>query len=904
MNPSRLTAALADRYRIERELGQGGMATVYLAEDLKHDRKVALKVLKPELAAVLGAERFVVEIKTTASLSHPHILPLFDSGTADGFLFYVMPFIEGETLRAKLDRETQLGVDEAVRITREVADALDYAHRHGVIHRDIKPENILLHDGRPMVADFGIALAVSAAAGGRMTETGLSLGTPHYMSPEQATAAKDITARSDVYSLGSVLYEMLAGEPPHGGGSAQAIIMRIIADVARPVTELRKSVPPNVAAAVAKALERVPADRFASAREFADALANPSFGAGTLASGRSATAGPGRRALSVRGVVIVAAVALVLGSAGTRLLWRGGVAPSPTSRLMLEFPAGEEPRYPNVLATPMLSQLPDGSGLLYLGRGTSAPAQLMLRRWNQISGTRLPYTIDDGCCVALSPQGDSVAYLAAPHALRVAPLGGGIPFTVTDSGLNSVTDWGGGVDWAEDGRLYASGIDGLIRVSPHGGPVEMVAPIDRKRGDLWYLWPVVLPGAAAALVTVVPAKDAADPAHFQIGVADFASGKVDILLQGLRAVYSPTGHLVVVKANRNLAAVPFDPASRHLTGRERELPDTVAVPGGFAELSLARSGTLVYARNVVRSFQAMWVDRTGNALPVAPDLKAVGMSDPSLSPAGDRLAITMIAVDGKQNIWVRSLNGGSKSRLTFEGVSNNRPAWRPGTGAISFGADSTATGLGTLLAERNADGSAGRRLLDVRERRTMGGGSWSPDGKWLVMRTSNQEAGNGDILAIRPGVDTVPRPIVATDAEEFSPAVSPDGRWLAYSSNESGRREVYVQTFPEAGGARYQVSNAGGITPVWGRNGREIFYIDGASNMVAVPVIPGPTFQTGEAQILFSAAGYELQAYFPQFDVTADGRRFVMVRGDSDPAVHVVVVFNFLAELKRLMASP
>src|SRR5882724_11687822 len=251
--PSRLTAALADRYKIERQLGAGGMATVYLAQDIKHDRKVALKVLRPELAAVLGAERFVVDIKTTAALQHPHILPLFDSGTADGFLFYVMPYIEGETLRDKLNRETQLGIEEAVRITREVADALDYAHRHGVIHRDIKPENILLHDGRPMVADFGIALAVSAAAGGRMTETGLSLGTPHYMSPEQATAEKEITARSDVYSLGSVLYEMLAGQPPHLGGSAQQIIMKIIAEEAKPVTTLRKSVPGNVAAAVSDA---------------------------------------------------------------------------------------------------------------------------------------------------------------------------------------------------------------------------------------------------------------------------------------------------------------------------------------------------------------------------------------------------------------------------------------------------------------------------------------------------------------------------------------------------------------------------------------------------------------------------------------------------------------------------
>jgi serine/threonine-protein kinase len=271
----RLATALADRYTIERELGAGGMATVYLARDVRHDRNVAVKVLRPELAAVLGAERFVQEIKTTANLQHPHILPLHDSGETDGFLYYVMPFIEGETLRDKLNRETQLGIDEAVRITTEVADALDYAHRHRVIHRDIKPENILLHDGRPMVADFGIALAVSAAAGGRMTETGLSLGTPHYMSPEQATAEKDITARSDVYSLASLLYEMLAGQPPHLGSTTQQIIMKIIAEPVANVTTLRKNVPPNVAAALTQALEKLPADRFESAKAFADASPIP-----------------------------------------------------------------------------------------------------------------------------------------------------------------------------------------------------------------------------------------------------------------------------------------------------------------------------------------------------------------------------------------------------------------------------------------------------------------------------------------------------------------------------------------------------------------------------------------------------------------------------------------------------
>jgi serine/threonine protein kinase/tetratricopeptide (TPR) repeat protein len=278
----RLAKALADRYRVERALGEGGMATVYLAQDLKHDRKVALKVLRPDLAAVLGAERFVQEIKTTATLHHPNILPLFDSGEADGdefgrgspgsFLFYVMPYVEGETLRDKLNRETRLGIEEAVRITTEVADALDYAHRHNVIHRDIKPENILLQDGRPLVADFGIALAVSEAGGARLTETGLSLGTPAYMSPEQATGDRSLDGRSDCYALACVLYEMLSGDPPFVASSAQAIIARHVTDTAPPIATVRPDVNDNVSKAIARALSKAPADRFDSVVAFAAAL--------------------------------------------------------------------------------------------------------------------------------------------------------------------------------------------------------------------------------------------------------------------------------------------------------------------------------------------------------------------------------------------------------------------------------------------------------------------------------------------------------------------------------------------------------------------------------------------------------------------------------------------------------
>ena len=272
---SQLREALADRYRIDRELGRGGMATVYLAHDLKHDRKVAVKVLRPELAAVLGAERFLAEIRVTANLQHPNLLPLFDSGEAGRFLYYVMPYVEGETLRARLERERQLPVDETLRLVTLLGSALDYAHARGVIHRDLKPENILLQSGQPVIADFGIALAVAQAGGARVTETGLSLGTPHYMSPEQAAAERDIDARSDQYALAAVTYEMLSGEPPHTGPTAQAVIARLMSEQTRSLRATRPGVPAEVDRAVTRALAKSPADRFPSVSAFVAALTAP-----------------------------------------------------------------------------------------------------------------------------------------------------------------------------------------------------------------------------------------------------------------------------------------------------------------------------------------------------------------------------------------------------------------------------------------------------------------------------------------------------------------------------------------------------------------------------------------------------------------------------------------------------
>src|SRR5437879_909853 len=344
--PSGLSAALAGRYRIERELGRGGMATVYLAHDLKHDRSVALKVLRPELAAVLGAERFLREIAVTARLDHPHILTLIDSGAAEGFLFYVVPYVRGESLREKLTREKQLPLEQALQITQQVAGALDYAHRQGVIHRDIKPENILLHEGEAVVADFGIALAVTQGAGDRLTESGLRVGTPAYMSPEQATGDGQPDARSDVYSLAAVLYEMLAGEPPHTGPTAQAIIAKLLTEPPMRLAVVRGGVSAVIDAALARALAKLPAERFASAADFAAALAGAP-GRAALRHGRSRN----RRALTAS---VAVATVLVAG-------W-GWLHSRAAHRPLVALMADVDAQHPGLLARITVFGTPDHGG--------------------------------------------------------------------------------------------------------------------------------------------------------------------------------------------------------------------------------------------------------------------------------------------------------------------------------------------------------------------------------------------------------------------------------------------------------------------------------------------------------------------------------------------------------------
>jgi eukaryotic-like serine/threonine-protein kinase len=863
----RLAAALADRYRIERELGAGGMATVYLAHDLKHDRKVAIKVLKPELAAVIGAERFVVEIRTTAALQHPHILPLFDSGSADGFLYYVMPFIDGETLRAKLDRETQLGVDESVRLATDVADALHYAHEQGIIHRDIKPENILLHKGRPMVADFGIALALSAAAGGRMTETGLSLGTPHYMSPEQATAEKEISARSDVYSLASVLYEMLSGNPPHVGASAQQIIMKIVTEEAIPVTKLRKNVPHNVAAAVACALEKLPADRFESAKAFAVALANPSFDPPRAgAAPRGVAAERGWRSMAA----VLGATTVVFAVLSGWTLSRPAVASDvATVRFTIPVPTGlrlREDENPNIAISP------DGRTLVYETGGMLHKRSLDSEASEPLAGTAGAYT------PFFSPDGKLIAF-TQDGALQQMSIGGG-----------PLTRWASasylGGDWADDGSIVHSTRGGLWRTAKAGDKPMQLTTLGP--GEIEHEWPQTISGTNILLFTVLGQSGLWSDAR--VVALDLASKRrVVVREQATHGRFVAPDRVLYVDASGTLSAIRFDPKRMETSGEPTPVATGVRVAswGGGASYAVSQTGTLVYVGgSSLISNHVWWADRTGKrrmlgdpmspaTLLVSPDQRHI-LTDPFLSSALD--------------VWLMDPTTGARDRFTLAAPGTyayESPVWSFDGQRIAYAFQVNDS---MRVHSRKVDGTEDVLLFGRRHHHHLS--DWSPDGAWILASDIHPERG-ADVIAIN--VDSSARTVVlaATAAAEDNGRFSPDGRWVAYESDVSGRTEVYVVAFPSAEGRR-QVSVEGGRVPRWSRTSGELFYWRD-STLMSVRVSTSGAFTRGAPTPLFSMP--DLDASYMRWDAAADGRRFLIAtHNPAALAREIHVVLNWAAE--------
>jgi len=863
---SRLNAALEGRYRIARELGAGGMATVYLADDVKHERRVALKVLKPELAAVVGADRFLAEIKTTANLQHPHILPLFDSGEADGFLFYVMPYVEGESLRDRLDRDRQLPVDEAVRIATDVADALQAAHDQGVIHRDIKPANILLSKGRPLVADFG--------------------GTPYYMSPEQASADQQPRAASDVYSLGCVLYEMLVGDPPYSGSSAQAVLAKILMGEAPAPRKARPSIPSNVDAAIRKSLEKLPADRFGSVEDFAKALGDPGFRYGEVA---AAGISGGRSLWNPLSTGLAAVLAAVV--AWSALRPAPAAPPRAVTRTVLSAP----PALPPGPSTGMVDVAitPDGRRVVY--QATIGPsASLSVRSLDELESVLLRGP-DMALLPFISPDGEWVGYMNAsgPNvSLRRVSISGGPPITIAQASGPLF-----GASWAPDGTIYfgQQGPGEPLRVTAAGAEPT---PVTVPDGGLAHGLPDVLPNGTGVLFTI---SNGTNPTANRVAVLDLRTGEQRILLAGSSARYVPTGHIIYA-VNGTLMAASFDLDRLELTSDPVPVVEGVAMKtNGSTSFALSETGSLVYvtgsaANTTLRTF--VWVDPNGReqALP----LPGRPYTDPRLSPDGTRLAVVVGEDDGTQALWVYDVGSAAGQRLAVA-QTIQVPVWTD-DGRILYSGLPFGEAVSQIFSVP-ADGSDEARQV-LRSEGIVGDypTAVTPDGRSLIFSRIFTLA-HREIYQMSLNGEPVATAVLEGEFNRGNAEVSPDGRWMVYRSDQSGSMEVYVQPFPGPG-PTIPASIGGGTSVTWSPDGTELIYRLG-DRVMAVPFsADGGTPSIGRPVELFRGpylapglGGGRL------YHVAPDGRLLMLKEagaadgGEALPP-QVVLVENFFEELR------
>lgn len=921
-----LNTALADRYVIKREIGRGGTAIVYLAHDVRHDRSVALKVLNPELGEILGATRFLAEIRVTANLQHPNLLPLFDSGEADGLLFYVMPYVEDQSLRSRLTREKQLPIDAAVHVAASVAAALEYAHAHGVIHRDLKPENILLQAGQPVVADFGIALTVSKAAGTRITQDGISLGTPQYMSPEQATGDRVVDPRSDVYSLAAVLYEMLTGDAPHTGNSAQAIIAKLLTEDVPSVRLRRPNVPAHVADAIAVGLEKLPADRWASAQAFADAITSrPPVVApagGSFAFPRWTDFVLRRRALLFATLFGVASVA-----AGVV------IAASPRSREQVQ-PSWFDLALPDSAAPiamfgKSIAISPDGSIVAYIGGSTQT---LFVRPLSELSPRRLAGT-EGAVCPSFSPDGRWIVFTALGR-LKKVPIRGGAPITIADSaGLCAV--------WTDQNEIVFDLASQLVRMSANGGPVAVLARFDTSKRIGNMIPSQALPGGRSVLINI------SDGVGFypQIGLVSLPDGHVTKLtpndgVQRFRAQYT-SGFIAFAQADPRILARPFSLRTRRFTGPAMTLLEATT------EFATA-NGSLAYHSETGPSRSLVAVRRGGGTRLLSPSagdsaqqsfavgvqsplenpsraraevlsgvasLSAVTLLDaayygwPRLSPDGKRVAMEL-ATGGTVRIWVYDIDSRTLTRLTH-GYSGVRPSgWTAdGREVVFLASDSASTdavrGSASRCAETNLGGSC-RLVAQPWD------GSAPP--RELMRLPQNVHAvsvsslrGYAVFEVVHPGkpwdiwiapLDTPRAARLLVAAPVAQPRLSPDGKLLAYAGVETGRPEVYVRSVVGAA-RRLLVSAGGGHQPVWSADGPFLYY-RGPEYMMRATITAGPELRVARRDTLFRDV-FSSPDMSTAYDVFPGGKELLMIR-EGPVRIRSAVILNW-PELLRQRAA-
>ena len=875
-------------YEILDLLGAGGMGEVYRARDTRLDRTVAIKVLPGDLALSEEVrQRFEREARVISSLNHPHICTLFDVGHQDGVEYLVMEHLEGETLADRLSHGP-MPIPELLKTAIEIADALDRAHRQGLVHRDLKPGNIMLTKSGAKLLDFGLARATGLAPTASqlssptmsrpLTAEGSIVGTFQYMAPEQLEG-KEADARSDIFSLGAVLYEMATGKRAFEGRSQASLIASILKEQPRPISSFDQLTPPALERTVMRCLEKEPDDRYQTARDVMLDLKWISD-----AGSRAGVAAPlaARRKSRERTAWILAGGASVLALAlmGFMVVNR----PAKPEQLRFLIPAPPEVR---IMNTPKVS--PNGKFIAYNATDSTGTSMIWVRPLGSLVAQTLPGT-QNAQRPFWSPDSRYLGFMADFKLKKIA-IDGGPPQTLCTSASN------GDGAWSQQGTILFDGSssDSIRMVSAAGGTPVPITKIDYARGETGNAWPQFLPDGRHFLFLGL--TQSADDAVLKVG--DIQTGKVQVIARGAytRMQYVPPGYILSVR-DRALLAQPFDPGRFKFKGDAFPIADDVAAGGGDAtnaEYSASDNGVLVFRGGLSGLTRLVWVDRSGH------EIRQVGdpgnYSAQTVSPDGNRVAVEL-STNGPPDIWVLDASRGVSTRFTFDPADEGWPVWSPtGDKLIYYSLHPGRSGMYI----KDASGARPESLLlaVTPSDPPTSAADWSKDGRYLAcLRNSPKTSWDVYIMPTAPGAK--PYPLIATTYREWGPRFSPDGHWLAYSSNESGRRELYVVPFP-GGGGKWQVSTQGGGDAEWRSDGKELFFVSGGGRLMSVDVQSnGTSLQLGIPKVILTGLSMDGNQIGHNYAVSADGQRFLIrtsERAGEIPATNVFV--NWTSAIAR-----
>lgn len=895
-------------YRITAKLGEGGMGEVYRAEDTTLGRDVALKMLPESFASdPERLTRFEREARLLASLSHPNIAGIHDLIEDGEHRFLVMEVAEGEDLAERIARGP-VPLDQAIDIAIQIAQALEVAHEKGIVHRDLKPANVKIQpDGKVKVLDFGLAKALaddeelgeesqtrlrnSPAISRAATAAGVLLGTVGYMSPEQARG-QAVDRRADIWAFGCVLHEMLTGRRAFAGNTVTDVLAAVVAKEPDFAT-LADDTPAPIRRLLERCLRKDPARRLQAIGDarvvLQDYLENPEAAFATVPAAHTGARLPGWVIASLVVTVIALLAWFVLGR-------REGEIAEPLRRL--EVRMGERAFDRSLGSSVALSS--DGKLLAYVTGTAGGESELHLRPLDRSESTIL--VKGSGAAQSpyhpfFSPDGKWLGYVTASELMKVS-VTGGTPMTLASVSRSR------GASWGSDGTIVftSSPSSGLLRVSESGGTPEPLTTLDESRGESTHRWPQWLPGGSAVLFTAAPSSTNLSDASLE--VLDLATGEQKVIHRGgYYGRYVRSGHIIYAHRN-TLFAIPFNLNRLEVSGAPVPVVSEVAGASteGTAHFDVSANGLLAYlaGEGPAESSQLVWVDRDGvtEKLWVEPGI----YGNPRLSPDGSRLSVTLLR-DNNWDVWVFDLERSVATRLTFGGGYDADQVWSPDGRWLAFASDQ---GGKIAIYRKRADGSGESELLgEPPEGQDWFPFSWSTDGRFLLASVASQ---GGDIWVLPLEEGASPEPYVATPFTEQSPAFSPDGRFVAYDSNESGRFEVYVRTFP-AGGGKWQVSDGGGSQPRWSADGRRLFF-RGEEGVVEVSVdTSGDGFRADRGRLLFSGSfhggllGITAGGFvFPDYEAAHDGSRFILLAGEKEEVSEhwLTLVTGWFAELQEL----